>query len=152
MPALVNLADLDRMRGADERGADLLRQAMALEPDNADVRIRLGLLLVRRHDYAAGAAELRKASELAPRQCALRLCLRHRAQHGRRAPQAMALLEETHRHHPTDRDVLLALVPLAREAGDTAAALRHAREMAALSPDDPQLRGLIEQLERQLAP
>jgi predicted CXXCH cytochrome family protein len=51
VPALVNLADLDRARGMDDEGAELLRKAMAIEPDNADVRYALGLYLVRNHDF-----------------------------------------------------------------------------------------------------
>jgi hypothetical protein len=48
VPSLVNLADLDRVRGPDEEGAGLLKKAMAIEPDNADVRYALGLYLVVR--------------------------------------------------------------------------------------------------------
>ena len=42
MPALVNLADLDRARGTDAEGEKLLREAMTIEPDNADVNYALG--------------------------------------------------------------------------------------------------------------
>ncbi len=148
MPALVNLADLDRARGADDAGADLLRKAVALEPDNADAHHSLGLALVRQKNYAGALAELRKASELAPDNAryayvyaiALNTTGVHHA--------AMELLEETHRRHPTDRDVLLALVSIARETGDGAAALLHARELAALYPADTQLRQLVRQLEQ----
>jgi Flp pilus assembly protein TadD len=62
----VNLADLDRMRGADQDGAELLKRAMAIEPDDADARYSLGLLLVRQHDYAGALELLRRAHELAP--------------------------------------------------------------------------------------
>ena len=41
VPALVNLADLDRAHGMDEEGAELQRKAMAIKPDNADVRYAL---------------------------------------------------------------------------------------------------------------
>ena len=54
------------LRGRDEEGAELLKKAMAIEPDNADVRYALGLLLVRRHDYAAALDLLRRAHELMP--------------------------------------------------------------------------------------
>jgi hypothetical protein len=47
VPAIVNLADLDRARGLDEQGAELLRKAIAVEPNNADVVHSLGLFLVR---------------------------------------------------------------------------------------------------------
>ena len=65
-PALVNLADLDRMRGRDQQGAELLRKAMAIEPDNADVRYALGLALVRQHDYPGALGSLRRAMSLPP--------------------------------------------------------------------------------------
>ena len=46
----------------------------------------------------------------------------------------MALLDEAHRQHPADRDVLMALVSIARDKGDFATALRHARELVTLDP------------------
>ena len=148
VPALVNLADLDRARGADDAGAELLRKAVALEPDNADAHHSLGLALVRQKNYAGALAELRKASELAPDNAryayVYAIALNTTGVHQR----AMELLEETHRLHPTDRDILLALVSIARENGDGAAALLHARELAALYPADTQLRQLVRQLEQ----
>ena len=66
--------------------------------------------------------------------------------------EAMALLERAHQQHPTDRDVLLALVSIARDKGDPATALRHARELLLLAPADPQLRALVADLERRQAP
>jgi tetratricopeptide (TPR) repeat protein len=61
VPALVNLADLYRARGRDDEGSELLRRAMAIEPDNADVRYALGLYLVRKHDYPEALDLLRRA-------------------------------------------------------------------------------------------
>ena len=66
VPALVNLADLDRMRGMDRQGGELFREAIAIEPNNADPRHALGLLLAREHNYADALPMLRRASELAP--------------------------------------------------------------------------------------
>jgi tetratricopeptide (TPR) repeat protein len=134
VPALVNLADLDRQRGLDEDGADLLRKAIALEPDNAAARHSLGLALVRQKNYAAAMAELRRANELAPDNAryayVYAIALNSTGMRG----QAVELLEETHRSHPADRDVLAALVSIARETGDWTGALRRARELAALDP------------------
>ena len=65
-PALVNLADLDRMRGLNQESVELLRKAMAIDPNNADIHHSLGLALVRQHNYADAIPELRHASELAP--------------------------------------------------------------------------------------
>ena len=85
VPALVNLADLDRARGKDDEGERLLRQAMTVEPGNADVEYALGLSLVRRRDYAGAIDLLRRASELCPEKRALRLCLCRGAELDRRA-------------------------------------------------------------------
>jgi hypothetical protein len=46
VPALVNFAELDRMRDMDKQGAELLREAITIEPNNADRRDALGLLRV----------------------------------------------------------------------------------------------------------
>jgi len=62
----------------------------------------------------------------------------------------MALLERTHREHPADRDVLLALTLVVRDHGDLAAALTHAQGLAGLGPPDPQVRAPIEDLRRRL--
>jgi hypothetical protein len=45
----------------------------------------------------------------------------------------------------------VALVSLARDQGDMAAALRYARELAALFPADPQSAAMVQELERRQA-
>jgi Flp pilus assembly protein TadD len=140
VPALVNLADLDRVRGMDQQGAELLHKAMEIEPDNADVRYSLGLLLVRQHDYLGALDLLRRASELAPDNARYAYVYAVALNSTGASRQAMAVLDEAHRQHPTDRDVLMALVSIARDAGDLATALRHARELMTLDPGDARLR------------
>jgi len=148
VPALVNLADLNRARGNDADTEKLLREAMAIEPENADVRHALGLHLVRRRDYAGALDLLRRAHELRPDNAryayVYAVALNSTGAHA----EAMALLEQTHRRHPADRDVLLALVSIARDSGDVSRALLYARELVALHPADPQLRSLLLELER----
>jgi Flp pilus assembly protein TadD len=65
---------------------------------------------------------------------------------------AAAVLERTHREHPADREALVASVSIARDQGDFATALRHARELLILDPQDPQLGALIAELERNANP
>jgi Flp pilus assembly protein TadD len=148
VPALVNLADLDRARGLDQQGAELLRKALSIEPNNAEVQHSLGLLLVRQHDYAGALDLLRRASELAPENARYAYVYAVALNSTGASVDAMALLERTHEQHPTDRDVLMGLVSIARDAGDFAAALGHARELAALDPADAQLRALVSDLEK----
>ena len=90
---------------------------------------------------------LRQASELAPDNA--RYAYFHAiALNAAGAPaQAMALLGQAHRRHPTDTDLLVALVSLARDGSDPRTALRYARELAALRPADPRIRALVLDLE-----
>jgi Tfp pilus assembly protein PilF len=148
VPALANLADLDRMRGQDQQGADLLRKALLIEPNNADVRHSLGLLLVRQHDYADALVQLRQASELAPANARYAYVYAIALNSTGAADQAMALLERTHRQHPADTDVLVALVSIARDSGDPSTALRYARELSRLHPTDMQIRAMVLELEK----
>ena len=66
VPAMVNLADLDRQLGKDKEGSVLLRAAIATEPNNAAIKHSLGLLLVRQHNYMEALPLFREAAALAP--------------------------------------------------------------------------------------
>jgi Flp pilus assembly protein TadD len=111
------------------------------------VQHSLGLLLVRKHDYAGALDLLRRASELAPDNARYAYVYAVALNSTGASGQAMTVLDEAHRQHPADRDVLMALVSIARDTGDFATALRHARELAALDPADTRLRALVSDLE-----
>ena len=51
--------------------------------------------------------------------------------------------------HPEDRDTLSALISFARDAKDYDTALVYANQLAQVTPDDPNLKTLIEELTRQ---
>jgi len=50
--------------------------------------------------------------------------------------------------HPDDRDTLLALISFTREAGDLSSALSYAQQLARISPSDPSVARLIDELRR----
>jgi hypothetical protein len=56
--------------------------------------------------------------------------------------------ERTHEQHPTDREVLMALITIARDTGDFPSALQHARELLTVDPSDVRLRALVSDLEK----
>jgi len=149
VPALLNLADLDRMRGVDAQGAELLRKAMSIEPRNANVIHALGLLLVRQHNYAEALPLLRQAADLAPDTVRYGYVYAVALNSTGAPERSRAVLAEIHRQHPADRDVMVALVAGARSAGDIPAAVSYARELAQLNPSDLQVRMLLRDLENQ---
>jgi Flp pilus assembly protein TadD len=148
VPALANLADLERMRGRDQRGAELLHKAVEIEPGNADARHALGLFLVRQHDYAGAIAQLRQAAELAPDNARYAYVYAVALNSTGASDEAFALLERAHERHPSDRDVLSALIGFARSRGNLELAGRYARELSGLDPSDAQARALVQELER----
>jgi Flp pilus assembly protein TadD len=148
VPALVNLADLDRARGDDAKGVTLLRQATALEPGNADAHHALGLALVRQRNLPVALDELRKAMDLAPNSArygyVYAIALNSTGGRG----EAMAQLRRLHGRFPADADVTSALLSLSLEGGDQVSALRYARDLLRLRPGDAQVTALIRQLQR----
>jgi Flp pilus assembly protein TadD len=151
VPAMVNLADLDRMRGLDRQGVELLRQALSIEPRSADATHALGLFMVRQHNYADALPLLKRAAELAPDNVRYGYVYAVALNSTGSPEQSRALLTQIHRQHPENRNVLAALIADERGAGDVQAALSHARELADLDPGDPQVRMLLLDLENQPA-
>ena len=150
VPAMANLADHYREVGKDKEGAELLRAAIATEPQNAAIKHSLGLLMVRQHNYAEALPLLREATVLAPENARYAYVYAIALNSTGSAAEATALLERTHNQHPTDKDVLVTLITLERDRGDLAAALTHVQELAALEPSNPQIRALVDDLRRRL--
>ena len=125
---------------------------MSIDPKNADVKHSLGLFLVRQHDYPGALELLRQASELAPDNARYAYVYAIALNSAGAPGEAITLLERTHRQHPADRNVLTALVSLARDKGDFATALRYARELVTLDPKDARLRALVADLEKKASP
>jgi Flp pilus assembly protein TadD len=64
-----------------------------------------------------------------------------------RKPQAIQALESALRESPNDRDLLFVLASYLQEAGQRERALRSARRLVELEPEDPRARELLSGLE-----
>ena len=60
----------------------------------------------------------------------------------------LAVLKDNLANHPEDRDTLLALVTLNRDAGDISAALEYSAQLTRLAPTDRGLADLVADLRR----
>ena len=144
--AAVNLADLYRIQGREGEGERTLRQALDLDPRNAAAHHALGLLLIRQKRLPEAITELAEAARLGgdnPRYgyvCAVALNGVGQGQ------QAIQTLETVLAKYPNDRDTLMALVAFQRDAGQLDAARDYARRLAALEPDNPEVRALLRQV------
>jgi tetratricopeptide (TPR) repeat protein len=145
--AYVNLAGIQSVQGSESAAEATLRESLARMPDEARLHHALGLSLARSSRLAEAMTELERAAELSPAPefaYAYAVALHSSG----RAREAIQRLEASRRRHPTDRNLLFALAAYYRDAGDTAAALRHGRSLIQYHPEDAQGQALL----RSLAP
>ncbi|MCA9285288.1 MAG: tetratricopeptide repeat protein [Phycisphaerales bacterium] len=144
---VVNLADLYRATGREPDAERLLRDALARNPETAVLHEALGLSLVRLGRTEEALASLAEAARLDPDNP------RHAYVYGiglfsvGRSDEAMAVLTEANRRHPNDQALLQALMQYSLQLGRVDDALRHARALLVLEPDNPQIAGLVRGLE-----
>ncbi|MGB8897567.1 MAG: tetratricopeptide repeat protein [Pseudolabrys sp.] len=144
--AAINLADLYRQLGRDSDGETTLRAAIAVSPQDAGLHHALGLTLSRmkRSDEALG--EFWRAAEFEPDRARYAYVYAVALHSAGRSDEAMTVLKKSLVAHPGDRDTLLALISFTRDSGDISGALAYANQLAQFTPDDPNLKALIEDL------
>ncbi len=151
-PAAVNLADLYRQTGRDADGEAALRTALTVSPKDAGLHYALGLALIRLKRPGDALAELREAAELAPDNARNVYVYAVALNSAGRSDEALKTLASALQRHPDNREILTALVQINQQAGDLAAALKYAERLAALAPDDADLRRFVEALRRAVKP
>jgi predicted CXXCH cytochrome family protein len=151
-PAAVNLTDLYRTLGRDLNGEEVLRTVVKASPEDAGLRYALGLTLVRLGRPQEAFDELRQATELEPEQGRYAYAYAVALHSNGRTADAIAVLEASFARHPNDRDTLLALATVNRDARDFDLALAYAKRLLSLVPSEPSIVGLVEDLRRHADP
>ncbi len=148
VPARVNLADLYRAQGRDAEGEQVLRAAIAIAPEVAEGHHALGLLLVRQRRTDDALAELARAAALAPDNARYAYVLGVALHSTGQTARALQILAAAHATQPADRDLLVALATISRDAGDRNAARRYADALVAIAPWDVDARKLQEEMSK----
>jgi predicted CXXCH cytochrome family protein len=147
--AAVNLADLYRQLGRDADGESALRAALAVSPRDGALHHALGLVLTRLKQPGAALTAFGKAAELEPDNARYAYVHAVALNSGGRREEATAVLRQTLKRHPGNREILLALVSFNRDSGDAAAALGYAEQLAAIAPNDRNIADLVRKLRRE---
>jgi predicted CXXCH cytochrome family protein len=150
-PASANLADLYRQLGRDADADSVLRKAIETSPKDAGLHHARGLALVRLKHQDEAIAELRRATELEPDRARYAYVYAVGLDASGHRSDAIQVLKDNLARHPEDRDTLSALIGFTRDAGDAAAALQYAEQLARLEPTNAELKALIETLRRSAA-
>jgi tetratricopeptide (TPR) repeat protein len=150
--ASINLADLYRQLGRDGDGEAVLRTAIVASPRSAAARHAQGLALTRLRKPEAALSEFRRAAELEPGEARYQYVYAVALHSAGQRDEAMTVLKEALKSHPSNREILQALVSFSRLAGDAEAALSYAERLAIIVPDDQGLAVLIRDLRRTVKP
>jgi predicted CXXCH cytochrome family protein len=144
--AAINLSDVFRQLGRDIDGERVLRETLAGAAKDASLHHALGLTLVREKRNEAALEELSQAASLDPGQARYAYVYAIALHSAGRRDDALAVLRNSLKMHPNDRDALSAAIILSREKGDAAGALSYAERLSRLMPGDREIDVLIKQL------
>ncbi len=147
IPTYINLADLYRLQKREADAERVLRQGLEAVPDAGDIHHVLGLALVRQKRLAEALQELERAVLLRPEEPQYSYVFGIALNGAGKSGRAIDILKVGHERHPADRNLLLALVTISRDSGAQEEAIRYAQKLVELSPGDPGLRQLLDQLQ-----
>jgi tetratricopeptide (TPR) repeat protein len=133
LPAYVNLADLLRQQQRDEEGERVLLDALEVVPDNAEVHHALGLLLVRTGRIESAVEHLGRAVEQRPGNPRFAFVYGIALFDTGETERALTVLEQAQARHPSDLELLAALVQFNSQLGRRAAAQGWDRMLQELS-------------------
>ncbi|MBF9234524.1 tetratricopeptide repeat protein [Microvirga sp. BT350] len=148
VPARVDLADLYRTQGRDPMAEQLLRSAISVAPQAAAPHYALGLTLIRLKRQPEALDQLRRATELEPEHARYAYVYAIALQSAGRSDEARQVLEQAIDRHPSDADILSALMQDALRQRDVQKALAYAERLRTLAPDNLNLSRLIAQLKQ----
>jgi tetratricopeptide (TPR) repeat protein len=147
VPSYVNLADLFRSQGQEDKAEQTLRTGLQVDAYNAELHEALGLALVRQKRLREAVNELAHAAQLRPdlaRYAYVHAIALHEVGDLR---SAVAALTKAHEKHPADRELVRALIEFNSQAGNRREALRWAERLVEMSPQDEQALQWLRQLE-----
>ena len=119
VPALLNLADLYRSNGLDDRAEPLLQRAIDNAPEAAQPQHAMGLLLIRRGDMVAALPYLARASGFAPQNVRYGYVHAVALWEAGQREAAVGRLEQLLAEHPGNPDLISALGAYYRQLGET---------------------------------
>lgn len=133
--ALYLLAILARQQGRGEVSLDLVKRAIAINPNVAEYHLHLGKLLMEQHAYAGAAEELYLALKLQPAVSEAEALLGNALYMNRDLEGAIAAFNRFLSAQPNSPEILNNLGTALRETGRPGDAVAAYRKAVALRPD-----------------
>ncbi len=144
--ARINLAELYRVTGQNEKSERAYAEAIAVSPDQADLRYGHALSLVRQKALPEAIRELDEAVRLDPGNSRYKTTLAIALDSAGRTEEALTVLDLAVAGGETDASLLGAAIQYGLKLRRYPEALKYAEALARQRRDDPQLAELIRQL------
>ena len=128
----------------------MLKTAIGLSRPDAALHYALGLTLIRQRRPDDALPEFRIATQLEPDRSRYAYVYAVALHSSGQIDESLKVLKENLARHTDDRETLLALVTFSRDAGDIGAALEYAGQLSQMTPNDPDLARLTEDLRARL--
>ncbi len=142
--ARINLAELYRASGQNEKSERSYAEAIAISPEQADLRYGHALSLVRIKALPDAIAELEMAVSLDPDNSRYRTTLAIALDSAGRTADALAIIDKAGRE--TDANMLGVAIQFGLKLRRFPETLKHAEALARLQPNNPQIADLVRQL------
>jgi tetratricopeptide (TPR) repeat protein len=150
IPALINSAELARSREDSDLEHKLLKRALQVAPDSAEVHYAKALWLTRQRVPKDAVQEFINARDLAPRNAHYWYSLGLAQLETGDTAGAIQTLETAVLSWPAVHRLRVPLVNEYTKAKDFKSALRHAQVLEKITPDDPRMTALVKSLEARL--
>ncbi len=144
--AHVNLAELFRVTGQNDKSEKAYAEAVAISPEEPTLRYGYGLALVRMKALPGAIQEFQEAARLDPGNSGYRTTLAVALDSIGRTEDAFAMLNQTLANGSTDADLLGIAIQFGLKLGRYPETLNHAEALGRLQPNDLRLAELISQL------
>ena len=142
--ARINLAELYRASGQNEKSERSYAEAIAISPEQADLRYGHALSLVRIKALPDAIAEFEMAVSLDPDNSRYRTTLAIALDSAGRTADALAIIDKAGRE--TDANMLGVAIQFGLKLRRFPETLKHAEALARLQPNNPQIADLVRQL------
>lgn len=146
VPAYINLADLYRQQGQDDKAQSLLESALELMPENSDLNHTYGLALVRSAQHKQALSFLYKAAEAAPKNARYQYVYAVALNNLGKTEAAQQHLLRALKFHRNDRSLLSYALQLSLSQAQFTVALQYAERLLVLNPNDLKIQALVQQL------
>ncbi|MCY1745384.1 tetratricopeptide repeat protein [Ensifer sp. SL37] len=142
----INLAELYRATGQNDKSERAYAEAILISPDHADLRYGHALSLVREHAMAEAIRELNEAIRLDPGNAPYKTTLAIALDSLGRTEEALVLLGRAVGRGELDANLLGTAINYGLKLRRFSETLKYAEALARLQPDNPQIAELIRQL------